>query len=145
MCGATYLFGNELVLKLFNLKYIPIQIHNEQVTWEQNLQKCCSLGMQPIEHTTLTEQQCVAEFTKGKETTLCSQPKDLALLYKSSPKSNSLILSFHMSFSQILIPKNRDCQEIGLATITTGPAVPRAAKACGEIAPAPLSRVSPQT
>lgn len=36
-------------------------------------------------------------------------------------------------------------QEIGLATITTGPAVPRAAKDSGEIARAQLSRVYPRT
>lgn len=31
------------------------------------MQKCCSLGMQPVVHTTLSEQQCMAHFTKGEE------------------------------------------------------------------------------
>lgn len=36
------------------------------MTWEQNVEKCCSLGMNPIIFTSEEKQRCLSNYTKSK-------------------------------------------------------------------------------
>jgi len=69
VCGGKFLFGNKIV------KETPINECNTlntllklQVTWQQNVEKCCSLGMTPIIFTTEEKQRCLSDYSKSKST-----------------------------------------------------------------------------
>jgi len=60
LCGKGFLFSGELVKnhKLILQHFILV---NYQGTWQQNFDKCSSLGMQPIWFKNAAEMQCLAK------------------------------------------------------------------------------------
>jgi hypothetical protein len=40
---------------------------NMKGTWEQNVEKCCSMGMTPIAFETIAELECLSNFTRSND------------------------------------------------------------------------------
>jgi hypothetical protein len=59
VCGNTYFFSNKLVGHDFSEYFYHCHV---QGTWEQNVERCCSLGLSPIALETKEELECLEKF-----------------------------------------------------------------------------------
>jgi hypothetical protein len=71
-CGKQYLFGNKIVTNcLRSCKSIPTIVF--KVNWTRNVEKCCSLGMDPIIFNSAEEQLCLGSIIQSTPSTNISQ------------------------------------------------------------------------
>jgi hypothetical protein len=82
ICGSSYFFGNTLA-SLYFIWESRFALFEWQGTWEQNFQKCCSMGLTPIVFETTAELSCLSNITKSNKHKNCN------LIITSSEKSGS--------------------------------------------------------
>jgi hypothetical protein len=66
-CGELYVFGKSIVSYNSEGIYILKLFETHKANWEQNMAKCCSLGMTPISIDTKEKSMCFNKFINGFE------------------------------------------------------------------------------